>query len=47
MLARLRTLTAQELAALPGVSEGLENRLYEGVRRAGSLPQLYLSLIHI
>ena len=41
VLARLRTLTAQELAALPGVSEGLENRLYEGVRRAGSLPQLY------
>ena len=32
MLARLRTMTPQELSQLPDVSEGLENRLYKAIR---------------
>jgi predicted nucleotidyltransferase len=40
VLAKLRTLSRTELAALPGISEGLENRIYEAVRQAGSLAEL-------
>jgi predicted nucleotidyltransferase len=40
VLATLRTRTREELAALPGISEGLENRLYEAIRQAGSLDEL-------
>lgn len=42
VLARLRPLTREKLAALPGVSEGLENRLYEAIRRAEGLEELYM-----
>lgn len=40
VLARLRTLTQEEIAALPGISEGLENRVYAAIRQAGSLAEL-------
>ncbi len=40
MLAQLRRLSLEELAALPGISEGLENRLYEAIRVSGSLEEL-------
>lgn len=40
MLARLRGMTAGEMAACANVSEGLENRLYAASRTAGSLPAL-------
>lgn len=33
ILSRLRTLTAADFAAVPDASEGIENRLYEAVRR--------------
>ena len=35
LLATLRTKSAEELAALPDVSEGLEHRLWRAVRQAG------------
>lgn len=35
MLWRLRSLTAEDFASLPDVSEGLENRLYAAARQAG------------
>lgn len=41
ILCKLRTMTAPEFAALPDVSEGLENRLAQAVRRAGTLTELY------
>lgn len=44
MLARLRTLSPPELAALPYLSEGLEHRLTRAVRSAGSLPELLTAL---
>lgn len=40
VLARLRSMTAGEMAACANVSEGLENRLYAASRTAGSLPEL-------
>ena len=40
ILARLRTMSAEELGAIAGVSEGLENRLYNAVRTAASLAEL-------
>ena len=40
VLSRLRTMTKEEMGRLPGVSEGLENRLYSASRRAGSLDEL-------
>ncbi len=40
LLYRLRQMSAQELAALPAVSEGLENRLYEAAREATSYADL-------
>lgn len=41
ILCKLRAMTAPEFAALPDVSEGLENRLAQAVRRAGTLTELY------
>ena len=41
VLARLRTMSLPELAALPDVSEGLENRLFSAVRKACSLDELF------
>jgi len=40
ILARLRTLTPEELARLPDLSEGLENRFYDAIRSARSLEEL-------
>lgn len=40
MLATLRTVTKDRFAALPGVSEGLENRLWRAVQTAPSLEAL-------
>ena len=36
LLARLRTMEEPDLAALPDISEGLENRLYRASRTAKS-----------
>ncbi len=44
VLYRLRTMTREELAALPDVREGLENRLYAAARKADSLETLYASV---
>jgi len=44
LLSRLRTMTEQDFAVLPDVSEGMENRLAEASRRAGSLDELYDSV---
>ncbi|HIY08550.1 MAG TPA: nucleotidyltransferase family protein [Firmicutes bacterium] len=41
ILARLRTMTIEELSRLPDISEGLENRLYEAIRSATSLEELF------
>ena len=41
VLACLRTKTLEELTRLPDLSEGLENRLYDAVRKARSLEELY------
>ena len=40
LLYRLRQMTAEQMAALPAVSEGLENRLYEAARQATSYDDL-------
>lgn len=40
-LARLRTMTKAEIAALPDVSEGLENRIIKAAQTAVSLEQLF------
>ncbi len=40
MLASLRRRTAEQLAALPDVSEGLENRLYRAIREAGRVSDI-------
>lgn len=40
LLARLRTMSEQEFAALPYLSEGLENRLYRAARTAASGDEL-------
>lgn len=42
ILAKLRETTKEELAALPDISEGLENRIYSAVRQATGLNELYL-----
>lgn len=41
ILYQLRTLPPQDFAALPDCGEGLENRLYQASRQAGSLGELY------
>jgi predicted nucleotidyltransferase len=40
ILSSLRQLTKEDLSALPGISEGLENRIYEAIRAAGSFDDL-------
>lgn len=40
VLAKLRRMSREELAKLPGISEGIENRLYEAVSTAGTLEEL-------
>jgi predicted nucleotidyltransferase len=40
VLARLRSMTDRELAALPGAAEGLENRLKRAATAAGTLEEL-------
>lgn len=44
VLARLRTMDPAEFAALPDVSEGLENRFFQAVRTAASLEELWFSV---
>lgn len=44
VLARLRSMSREQFAALPDISEGLENRLYEAVRTADSLEALYTAV---
>ena len=44
LLYRLRQMSLAEFAALPGVSEGLENRLFAAARQAGSVDE-FLSLV--
>lgn len=41
VLCKLRSMDPTEFAALPDVSEGLEHRLYQAARQAGSLEGLY------
>lgn len=41
ILCSLRTMEPEDFAALPDVSEGLENRLFEAARRACSLEEFY------
>ncbi|TQI65960.1 nucleotidyltransferase family protein [Clostridium sp. KNHs216] len=41
VLAKLRTMGPDRFAALPDISEGLENRVYAAVRRAGGLEEAY------
>ncbi len=40
MLSALRRLSKEQIARLPGISEGLENRIYEAIRNSGSMPEL-------
>lgn len=40
VLAQLRRLSVEQLAALPQMSEGLENRVYNAIRKATSLTEL-------
>lgn len=44
VLARLRGMTREQIARLPDISEGLENRIYECARTASSLDELYDSI---
>lgn len=41
VLSMLRGMSREQLAALPDVSEGIENRLYQSARTACSIEQLY------
>lgn len=40
MLAALRRMTVQEIAQLPDIAEGLENRIYTALRTASSIEEL-------
>lgn len=40
ILAQLRRMTKEEFARLPDVSEGLENRIFEAVRKCGSVNEI-------
>lgn len=40
VLAQLRRLTVDDLRTLPGISEGLENRVYAAIRKAKTLSEL-------
>lgn len=44
ILSRIRGMTREQLANLPDVSEGLENRIFESARNALSLDELYSSI---
>ena len=44
LLARLRTMSEQELGNLPYLSEGLENRLYRAVRSSANAQELWDSI---
>lgn len=44
LLARLRTMNRAQLSQLPDISEGLENRIYSGIRTAVSVEQLISSV---
>ncbi len=44
VLARLRGLSRQELAALPDLSEGLENRLWQAIRDTATLEELAMAV---
>lgn len=41
ILCKLRAMPIEAFTALPDISEGLENRLYQAARQAGSLEELY------
>lgn len=41
ILAKLRTMSRREFAALPDISEGLENRIYAAAQRAAGLDDVY------
>ena len=41
VLACLRISTPEKIAAVPDISEGLENRIYSASRSASSLEELY------
>ncbi len=41
VLCNMRRMTAEDFALLPGISEGLENRIFAASRRASSLEELY------
>ena len=41
MLSRLRSMTREQMARLPDISEGLENRVFDCARSACSLDELY------
>lgn len=41
ILAKLRTMGQADFAALPDISEGLENRLYQAARKACSVAEFY------
>lgn len=41
MLSTLRRMSPQAIAALPDISEGIENRIYTAIRRSTSLEELY------
>lgn len=41
ILFRLRTMSAQEIAQAPDISEGIENRIFNAVRSSSSLEELY------
>lgn len=44
ILARLRTMSRQELSHLPDISEGLENRIQDSIKTSVSLEQLISSI---
>ena len=44
VLSRLRSMTREQIARLPDVSEGLENRIFDCARSACSLEELYDSI---
>lgn len=41
ILAKLRTMTREDFAKIDDVSEGLENRIYDAVRQATSIDEIY------
>ena len=41
VLSVLRRMSREQMAALPDVSEGIENRLYQAVRKSCGIEELY------